>query len=79
MGLHPNEITYTDMSQLFASGECNGQGSRHVIDGAFTRFYPCYCVTCESGREARKQAKERAYQEGIAMGRRIVNEHKKRN
>lgn len=75
----PNEITATHMSQLFAPGECNGQGSRHVIDGALIRVMPCKCVTCESGKAERKQAGERAYQEGIALGRRIVNDNKRRN
>ena len=75
----PNEITYTDMSQLFASGECNGNGSKVVTRGAITSVSPCHCEVCESGKAERMQAKERAYQEGIAIGRRIVDEHKRRN
>ena len=75
----PNEITYTHMSQLFTSGECNGQGSRHVIDGALIRVMPCKCATCESSKAERIQAKERAYQEGIAKARRILDENKRRN
>ena len=52
----PNEITYTDMSQLFASGECNGNGSKSVTRGAITSVMSCTCPTCESGKEARRQA-----------------------
>lgn len=75
----PNEITFTDMSHLFLTAECNGQGTRHVQDGALTRVHPCYCPTCESGKAERKQAKERAYQEGIAKARRIIDEYRNRN
>ena len=75
----PNEITYTDMSQLFASGECNGNGSKVVTRGAITSVSPCHCEVCESGKAERMQAKERAYQEGIAMGRRIVDANKRKN
>ena len=52
----PNEITYTDMSQLFASGECNGNGSKSVTRGAITSVMSCTCKRCESGKEARRQA-----------------------
>ena len=74
----PNEITYTDMSQLFASGECNGQGSKHVIDGALIRVKPCYCVTCESGKAERKRAYAE-FENKLAAARRVIDEHKRRN
>ena len=56
MSLHPNEITYTDMSQLFTSGECNGNGSKSVTRGAITSVMSCTCKRCVSGKEARRQA-----------------------
>ena len=52
----PNEITYTDMSQLFASGECNGNGSKVVTRGAITSVSPCHCEVCESGKAERMKA-----------------------
>ena len=52
----PNEITFTDMSQLFASGGCNGNGSKVVTRGAITSVSPCHCEVCESGKAERKQA-----------------------
>ena len=75
----PNEITYTDMSQLFASGGCNGNGSKVITRGAITSVSPCYCEVCESGKAERKQAKERAYQEGLAKGRRMVYDNQRHN
>ena len=76
----PNEITATDIGHIFSTvGGCAGEGSRYVQDGALTRVFPCHCEVCESGKAERMQAKERAYQEGIAIGRRIVDEHKRRN
>ena len=74
----PNEITYTHMSQLFASGECNGKGSRHVVDGALIRVSPCKCVTCESGKAERKQS-YKAFEDRLAAAKESLNEHKRRN
>lgn len=71
----PNEITYTDMSQLFASGECNGQGSRHVVDGALIRVSPCKCVTCESGKADWKQTSAMV-ENRLAAARRALSERK---
>ena len=57
----PYEVTASDMSRLFIpEGECNGQGSRHVIDGAITRIHPCFCEVCEGGKAERKKAWDEA-------------------
>ena len=74
----PNEITYTDMSQLFASGECNGNGSKSVVRGAITSVMPCTCPTCESGKEARRQ-EYIAFEKRHEAARRALIEYKRHN
>ena len=52
----PYEVTGSDMSRLFIpEGECNGQGSRHVVDGALIRFKKCKCEVCTNGKAEREQ------------------------
>ena len=74
----PNEITYTDMSQLFASGECNGKGSRHVVDGALIRVMPCKCGTCESGKSERER-EYIAFEDRLAAAKEALNGNTRRN
>ena len=52
----PYEVTGSDMSRLFIpEGECNGQGSRIVVDGALTHVIPCKCEVCTNGKAEREQ------------------------
>ena len=52
----PYEITGNDMSRLFIpEGECNGQGSRYVVDGALIRISQCKCEGCKNGKAEREE------------------------
>lgn len=75
----PYEVTGSDMSRLFkVEGECNGQGSRHVVDGYLIRVMPCKCEVCESGKAERKKAYI-SFEERMIEARRRLNERKGRN
>lgn len=75
----PYEVTGNDMSRLFIpEGECNGRGSRHVVDGYMIRVSPCKCEVCESGKAERKQAYI-SFEERMVEARRYLNERKKGN
>ena len=73
----PYEVTGNDMSRLFIpEGECNGQGSRHVVDGYLIRVMPCKCETCEAGKPAREKAYI-SFEERMIEARRRLDERKK--